>query len=111
MTFYTFWLRLVLARTLPKLESFYLFLWGIYCDAITENNICPVQGLDQEMSAVVTAINREVLDTVPNSFQKFQLTILVLKGAHIKMLLHKLPSQSDNKYSNVHPRNSVNIYK
>jgi hypothetical protein len=63
------------------------------------------------MSAVVIAINREFLDTVLNSFQKLQLTILVLMGAHIQMLLHKLPSPSDTKYSNAHPRNSVNIYK
>jgi hypothetical protein len=110
-TFYTFWIRLVQARTLPKPESFDLFLWGIYCDAITESNIHPVQGVDKEMSLVVTAINGEVRDTVLNSLQKLQLTILVLKGAHIKMLLHKLPSPSDKKYSNVHSCNSENIYK
>jgi hypothetical protein len=91
----------VQSRTLPKPESFDLFLWGIYCDAIIENNIHPSQALEQEMPAVVTAMNKEVLDRVLKNFQKLQLTILVLKGAHIKMLLHKLPSPSDSKYSHV----------
>jgi hypothetical protein len=76
---------------------------GHYWDAVTKNNIHPILGLDQEMSAVVIAINIEFLDTVLNSFKKLQLTILVLKGAHIQMLLHKLPSPSDTKYSNACP--------
>jgi hypothetical protein len=105
MTFYTFWIRLVQARTLPKPESFDLFLRDIYCDAITENNIHSGKELVQEMSAVLIAINKEVLDRVLNNFQKLQLTIPVLKGAHIKMLLHTLLSPSDTKYSNVHPYN------